>query len=212
MTSFANACDAFASFAEEYADAFAGELDGKPFDRDLLSRFAGEVAGRGRVWDVGCGPAGHIARYLADDGCDVAGVDVSPAVIGVARSRQPGLDFCVADMRELPVADGTLAGIVAFYSLHHLSRAQGPVALAEFRRVLARGGALLLSVHEGAGESGLAQWPGHPAGASVSRMTMPELADGLHAAGFIVRELHSREPYPAEYPARRLYVWAVASG
>ena len=33
--------------AEHYAAAFAAELDGKPFDRRLLDRYAAEVAGRG---------------------------------------------------------------------------------------------------------------------------------------------------------------------
>jgi len=35
--------------AERYAATFAGELDGKPFDRDLLDRYAAALAGRGQV-------------------------------------------------------------------------------------------------------------------------------------------------------------------
>src|SRR5439155_7100617 len=40
--------------AQEYAAAFDDELRRKPFDRELLGRFADEV-GSGAVWDVGCG-------------------------------------------------------------------------------------------------------------------------------------------------------------
>ena len=35
--------------AEHYAATFAAELDGKPFHRDLLYRYATELAGRGEV-------------------------------------------------------------------------------------------------------------------------------------------------------------------
>ena len=64
--------------AEHYAATFAGELDGKPFDRDLLDRYAAARAGRGEVWDVGCGAAGHLTRYLADRGVTASGADISP--------------------------------------------------------------------------------------------------------------------------------------
>lgn len=65
--------------AEHYAATFAGELDGKPFDRDLLDRYAAALAGRGEVWDVGCGAAGHLTRYLADRGSRRPGRTSPPA-------------------------------------------------------------------------------------------------------------------------------------
>jgi hypothetical protein len=48
--------------ADEYARRISGELQHKPFDRELLNRFAAAVTGRGEVCDMGGGP-GHIARY-----------------------------------------------------------------------------------------------------------------------------------------------------
>lgn len=88
--------------AEHYAATFAGELDGKPFDRDLLDRYAAALAGRGEVWDVGCGAAGHLTRYLADRGVAASGADLSPGSVAVARECQPGLTIRVADMCDLP--------------------------------------------------------------------------------------------------------------
>jgi 2-polyprenyl-3-methyl-5-hydroxy-6-metoxy-1,4-benzoquinol methylase len=82
---------AYDEVAGDYARLFAAELAGKPFDRELLDGFAGAVGGRGPVWDLGCGSAGHITRYLADRGVEVVGADVSPGVVAVARERQPGL-------------------------------------------------------------------------------------------------------------------------
>jgi SAM-dependent methyltransferase len=197
--------------AETYAATFAAELDGKPFDRALLDRYAAALAGRGEVWDVGCGAAGHLTRYLADRGVAVCGADLSPASVAVARRRQPGLAFRVADMCDLPTGDGSLAGIVAFYSVIHLPRPRIPVALAEFRRALAPGGGLLVAMHGGTGEVGSAGAFGHPVEVRATLVAPGELAGLVAAAGFAVRERHARDPYPGEYPSQRLYVWAEAA-
>src|SRR5205823_439032 len=53
--------------ARAYAEQYFTELERKPFDRQMLDRFAAGVRGRGRVMDLGCGP-GHIGRYLAERG------------------------------------------------------------------------------------------------------------------------------------------------
>jgi SAM-dependent methyltransferase len=195
--------------AQDYAAAFAGELAAKPFDRELLDDFA--VACSGLAFDVGCGAAGHVTRYLADRGADVVGVDVSAASIEVARAREPTLRFEVADMRDLPAADGALAGLVAFYSVIHLPRDQVPVALAEFGRVLRPGGVLLISMHGGSGEIQSDEWFGRPVSVRASLWSLADLMAALESAGFVVRRHVARQPYPAEHPTERLYVWAEAS-
>lgn len=70
--------------ADEYTRRFVNELQQKPLDRELLSRFAREVANPGEVCDIGCGPD-HITRYLRDAGTKVFGLDVSPRMLEQAR-------------------------------------------------------------------------------------------------------------------------------
>jgi SAM-dependent methyltransferase len=195
--------------AKEYAAAFAGELAAKPFDRALLADFA--AACDGRVFDVGCGAAGHVTRFLADHGADVVGVDLSPASIDVARACQPGLRFEVADMRVLPAPDASLAGVVAFYSVIHLPRQQVPVALAEFRRVLRPAGVLLMAMHGGSGEMQSDDWFGQPVSVRASLWSLAELIEAAQSAGFVIRRHVARQPYPTEHPTERLYVWAEAT-
>lgn len=208
--------------AATYADRFADELAGKPMDRALLSEFALAVAGQGPVWDVGCGAAGHVTRFLADQEVEVVGSDISPGVVAEARRRQPGLDFRVADLRRLPVPDGSLAGILAFYSLIHLPRPQLPVALAEFRRALAPAGVLLVAMHcahtwhpdagpddDGdAGEIVETKAFGHPVELRVTLVNTWELSQLARAAGLPSGGWYERPPYPGEYPSYRVYLWS----
>ena len=138
--------DSYDAAAAAYAEHLSDELDHKPLDRHLLNRFAEETAGRGPVADLGCGP-GHVAAYLAARGVDVIGIDLSPGMIAEASSRHPGIDFRTGDMRRLDLADASLAGAVAFYSIVHFDAAQLPPVFAELRRVLAPGGLALVAFH-----------------------------------------------------------------
>jgi SAM-dependent methyltransferase len=101
--------------AQEYAERFAGELAHKPLDRELLARFASEVRGRGEVYDLGCGP-GQTTAFLHACGVRVRGLDLSPELLREARQRHPGIEFEPGDMLALPLADASLAGVIAFYS------------------------------------------------------------------------------------------------
>src|SRR5207253_2176096 len=78
--------------AEPYGEQFFDELARKPFDRELLDRFAARLSGRGLVCDVGCGP-GHVGRYLTERGVDVFGLDLSSEMVALARRRNPSMRF-----------------------------------------------------------------------------------------------------------------------
>jgi trans-aconitate methyltransferase len=58
------------------------------------------AAGGGLVADLGCGP-GRITAHLRDLGLDAFGLDLSPAMIGLARSEHPSLRFEVGPMDAL---------------------------------------------------------------------------------------------------------------
>jgi len=144
--------EAYDAIAVRYADLARHELDDLPLDRAVLAAFAEYVltAGGGAVVELGCGP-GRITAHLRDLGLDVFGSDMSPVMIGLARAEHPGLRFEVGSMDAIDLADGELAGIVSWYSVIHALPGELPAYFAEFGRVLAPGGHLLLGFFESGG-------------------------------------------------------------
>ena len=198
----------FDRVAEQYAADFADELTRKPYDTARLRAFAARC-GRGPVLDLGCGPAGHVGRFVADLGARVIGVDLAPRSLTVARRlNDPTLAFVAADMHALPLPAASCAGVVAFYSLIYEADPSG--ALAELRRVLRPGGPLLVAVHAGEGFNHFREYKGVPVDIEIHLRSPDTLAAQTRSAGFSVESAEVRSPYPFEHATDRLYVLARA--
>jgi SAM-dependent methyltransferase len=194
--------------ADEYVRRIFDELQHKPLDRQLLDRFAARVRDVGLVCDMGCGP-GHIARYLHEQGVQVCGVDLSGEIVERARRLTPGIEFRQGDMMALAAPDRAWAGIVAFYSIIHIPRADLAQALDELRRVLRPRGLLLLSFHIGDDTIHLDEWWGHKVCIDFFFFRSAEIAGYLTSAGFEIEEIIERDPYPhVEHQSRRAYIFA----
>jgi ubiquinone/menaquinone biosynthesis C-methylase UbiE len=125
-----------------------------PMDRSLLVAFI-ELIKRGtvgRIADVGCGP-GRVAAFIAERGLDVVGVDVSQAMLAVARTAHPHIKFEEGQVDALPIETGVLAGAVCWYSIIYTPADRLTKAFGELTRVLIPGGYLLLAFQAGSGES-----------------------------------------------------------
>ncbi|MFD5468570.1 class I SAM-dependent methyltransferase [Kitasatospora sp. NPDC127059] len=167
-----------------------------PVSRAMLAAFAELVreSGGGEVADLGCGP-GRVTAYLAGLGLSAHGVDVSGGMIALARRAYPRLRFTVGSMAALDAADGSLGGILAWYSVHHTPPAQLPGLFAEFARVLAPGGHLLLGGHVGDGERRPTTAYGHPVSYASHLVPAGRLAELLERAGFTVTT-RLEQPHP----------------
>jgi ubiquinone/menaquinone biosynthesis C-methylase UbiE len=177
-----------------------------------LTRFAAATRLGSRqghpVCDLGCGP-GYIGAYLTSHGVEAVGIDVSAGMVAQARLAFPAMQFTQGDMTDLHIADGSFAGIVCFYALIHVARAQVPAALGEMRRVLEPGGALLVAVHGGNGTLHADEMAGQPADLHATLFSLSELCSLMERAGFTIADARSRAPYESEHPTERLYVWAT---
>ncbi len=131
----------------------------EPQHRELVERTADElasvVAPPGPLADLGCGPGAHTLA-LARRGYDVVGVDGSPRMVEVARTRaardEIDATFDVHDVSApLRFADASLGGVLAVLVLQHLPH---PAAfIAEIRRCLRPGGNLLITAPVRDGQS-----------------------------------------------------------
>jgi len=92
-----------------------------------------------RVLEVGCG-WGELAEWIArDTGAEVVAVDLSPRMVELARER--GIDARVADVQQLPFADGEFDLVVAAWMLYHVPELDR--GIRELARVLRPGGRLV---------------------------------------------------------------------
>lgn len=193
LTATAGAYDAVAQL---YADFVRDSLDRLPLDRAMLVVFAELVraAGPRPVADAGCGP-GYLTAHLRDLGLDAFGVDLSPALIEIARKDHPDLRFEVGSMGAFDVADGELGGLLSWYSAIHIPPPDLPPYFAEFRRVLAPGGHLMLGFFES--EDGPVTQFDHKV-APAYRWPIDELAGLAGKEGFVEVGRMLREPLEDE--------------
>jgi SAM-dependent methyltransferase len=171
-----------------YADQLREALGGVPYLRAALALFAGAVreASGGPVADVGCGP-GHVTAYLHSLGVDAFGIDVSAGMVDVARSEHPEVRFEVGSMTALDLAEKTMAGVLAFWSLIHVPDEAVPAVLSGFRRALRSGAPLLIGFHVG-DESRLKTqgYGGNPMNVYVHRRRPAQVSAWLREAEFTV--------------------------
>ncbi len=133
--------DAFSQFelngweraAGKYESAWSGLT--KLFVPRLIE--AARVGPDSRVLDVACGP-GYVAEAACTLGASATGVDFSPEMVRLARSRNPDIPYQVGDAHALDFDDESFDAVLMNFGVLHLSDPEA--AFAEARRVLRHGG------------------------------------------------------------------------
>ena len=211
---------AYDAAAETYAATFGDDLADLPLDREVLDVAVAAAPEDGWVIEAGCGPAPAAAHLAATTGGrgerpsdargrPVLGFDLSGTMLAVAGRRVPGLRRIQADLRGLPLASGSGALVIAFYTVQHVARPELRGVLAELARVLRPGGVLALATHLGEGDVRIDRFLDHDvepmAGALHDR---DELVALLAAVGLTVAREWRRGALPHEHPTERLYLLA----
>jgi SAM-dependent methyltransferase len=111
-----------------------------------IELLASELRDRGRVLEVGVG-TGLLALPLHEAGIDVAGVDLSPAMIGKLVEKASGtapFPLVISDATRLPFAAGAFGAAYLRWVLHLIPGWRG--VLAEVVRAIGPGGSFLVNL------------------------------------------------------------------
>lgn len=176
---------AYETRADEYVRALGSMSAVHPSDRQLVDTWAQGVSGP--VLDAGCGP-GHWTNHLAGLGLDVRGIDLVPSFLSHARSNHPGIRFALGSIDDIDEGDGSLGGVLSWFSTIHHDPSTIATPIGEFARALRDGGRLVLGYFSGASVE-----PFDHAVAPAYRWPAEDLHCLLDAAGLDIVESHMRQ-------------------
>jgi hypothetical protein len=118
-TKRATCSEAIVDLYERHAQDFDRDRGRGLHEKAWLDRFLGCVRPCGVVLDIGCGMAEPIAGYVIEAGFRVVGIDSSPSLIAMCRTRFPDAEWIVGDMRQLAL-NRRFDGLLAWDSFFHL--------------------------------------------------------------------------------------------
>lgn len=109
-----NSAAVFDAINQSYSDVYQGNNAQRLCIQKLISR----LPPKARVLDIGSGPGCPTASMLADAGMVVTGIDVSSAMVEVARANAPDATFHVRDMRDYRPDDGQkFDAVISIFSI-----------------------------------------------------------------------------------------------
>jgi SAM-dependent methyltransferase len=122
------------------------------FDKPYIERFLRLLSGTATVLDLGCGGGAPVAAHLAAHGFQVTGVDSSPTLISLCRTRMPDQEWIVADMRSLALGR-QFGGVLAWDSFFHLTHDEQRRMFRTFAAHAAVGSILMFNAGFSQGEA-----------------------------------------------------------
>ncbi|MFF2243902.1 class I SAM-dependent methyltransferase [Arthrobacter sp. NPDC058130] len=190
---------AYDTVAEAYSTVIPDTSFEAPLDLAMVDHFAAHMRATADrlVIDVGCG-AGRMSSYLSHAGLNVSGVDLSPEMVRVAQRLHPGLPFEVGELTDLPAADASADGILAWYSVIHSPPVTLPAIAREFWRALRPGGSALIAFQAGSGHRTVDRAYGHDVQLRAELHAPDDVALRFTEQGFKMRAQLVRAPRSVE--------------
>lgn len=177
---------AYDSRADGLASVLGAVVSTDDPDRAVIEPWAEGIVGR--LLDVGSG-TGRWSGHLTALGHDVVGLEPVERFVTLARETHPGVEFRGGELADLAESDERWSGILAWYSLIHLSPAEMVDALSVLRKALVDEGTLLVSFFTGPRLEAFT----HPA-ATAYRWPVEDVEEALDEAGFEVLDARRHTP------------------
>ncbi|EFK54904.1 class I SAM-dependent methyltransferase [Corynebacterium genitalium ATCC 33030] len=132
--------EAYSDVAGRYIDQL-GSIDSVD-EADRLFIAEGFKGVTNSILDVGCGP-GHLTAYLNSLGHQAAGIDLVPQFVNHARRAYPGIEYSVIDIESFEGDVESAGGVLAWYSLIHMTPEDMLTTLETLSRILVPEGVLV---------------------------------------------------------------------
>ncbi|MFL5753226.1 MAG: class I SAM-dependent DNA methyltransferase [Bacteroidia bacterium] len=147
MDSYKITFQSWDKIAERYEEKFMN-LDLYNDTYDLFCRLIEKQ--NAKVFEIGCGP-GNVTKYLLTKRPDliIAGIDVSPNMIKLAKKNNPLANFEVMDCREIDKLSAKYDAVMCGFCLPYLSKNDCEKLIRDCSFLLNSGGIIYLSAIEG---------------------------------------------------------------
>jgi SAM-dependent methyltransferase len=200
--------DCYNRTAKEYAEKFLNELDGKPFDRNLLDRFSDILPDGSMIYDFGCG-SGQTTKYIHDKRRHrIMGLDFAGDAIQLAKQNFVEIEFVVDEMLHSNMPSRSADGLLAFYAIVHFTYAEVEQALKQWMRLLKPDAICMFIFHVGDDIIEVADFLDVPGAKATWRfLDTDRVLEIAGRVGFKVEEAVIRYPYKeVEHESKRAYV------
>jgi ubiquinone/menaquinone biosynthesis C-methylase UbiE len=160
---------------------------------DEFLKYLGSNKGK-TVLDLGSGP-GVNAGYMASKGFQVVGIDISERMVELAKNKYPHVEFRLGDMTKLTFPADSFDGILASYSLIHLTKDAVAFVLAKLYEILKPGGLIYISIQSGNSAQGYFSHPLIPVDkVFLNIFAKEEMFSLLSKHGFEIVSQHEKLP------------------
>ncbi|MBN2858311.1 MAG: methyltransferase domain-containing protein [Candidatus Delongbacteria bacterium] len=126
------------SYDNYYRTDFGITVDS--IEKKIIDELLNSLSSR-EMLELGCG-TGHWTEHFEKLGYSVTALDISQPMLDIAEKRDLKADFLKADAEALPFRDGSMSLITSITMLEFVDDLEK--ALSEMRRVLKKGGSLVL--------------------------------------------------------------------
>jgi ubiquinone/menaquinone biosynthesis C-methylase UbiE len=188
--------EAYDAVARDYARLVPDMSLETPLDRAVLAAFAEMLNEHADalIADIGCG-SGRVTEHLSGAGLRVVGLDLSPAMVTIARGSHEELPFVAAHAAALPFRSGAVGGLISWYSLINLPTSALPEVFTEFARVMRPRAPVVVAFQCGDGERvDRTTSYEQPVSLTYYRHRIDDVSEALDAAGFASYASVNRAP------------------
>ena len=111
----------------------------------LLRKFSKLVPKGSKVIDLGCGAGVPVAKFLANKGYKVVGIDFAEGMVKLAKKNVPEARFIKIDITKMKFGHNSFDGAVSFYALIHISREKHSEIYKSLHLILKPGSIILVN-------------------------------------------------------------------